>query len=88
MVSVTSSHSREHMKFALFTGVTKLQINTEYENAVRFMLYFIFKWENNGWLTVKGTPVKNQVLIRELDYYSRFLEIKWVRCVFNVSPHQ
>ena len=58
-------------------GVKKLQINTDYKNTVRFMLYFIVKWERNGWMTCRGTPVKNQVLIRELDYCSRLMDIKW-----------
>ena len=42
------------------------------------MIYFIWKWENNGWMTVKGTPVRNRVLIEELDYYSKLIDIKWV----------
>ena len=29
-------------------------------------------------MTCRGTPVKNQVLIRELDYCSRLMDIKWV----------
>ena len=47
------------------------------------MLYFILKWEQNGWMTIRGTPVKNQVLIRELDYFSRLMDVKWVSMV----PH-
>ncbi len=42
------------------------------------MIYFIFKWEGNDWMTVRGTSVKNQVLIRELDFFSRLLDVKWV----------
>ena len=56
----------------------KLQINTDYINTVRFMMYFILKWEQNGWMTVRGTPVKNQVLIRELDFFSHLVDVKWV----------
>lgn len=44
------------------------------------MLYFIWKWENNGWMTIHGTPVRNRVLIEELDYYSKLLDVKWVQC--------
>ena len=61
------------------SGVTHLQINTDYINVVRFMMYFILKWEQNGWMTIRGTPVKNQVLIRELDYFSRLMDVKWVK---------
>ena len=64
----------------------KLQINTDYINVVRFMMYFILKWEQNGWMTVRDTAVKNQVLIRELDYFSRLMDVKWVKSctVFKV----
>lgn len=65
--------------FTTYPGVTQLQINTDYINLIHFMMYFIFKWEHNGWMTIKGTPVKNQTLIRELDYFSGLLQIKWVR---------
>ena len=68
------------------SGVKKLQINTDYENIIKFVTYFIFKWENNGWMTVKGTSVKNQALVRELDYWINFLEIKWVdNCIDSTS---
>ena len=30
-------------------------------------------------MTVKGTSVKNQALVRELDYWINYLDIKWVR---------
>ena len=43
------------------------------------MMYFILKWEQNGWMTVRDTAVKNQVLIRELDYFSRLMDVKWVK---------
>jgi hypothetical protein len=62
----------------LAAGVKKLQINTNYINMVRFMMYFILKWEQNGWMTIRETPVKNQVVIRELDYFSRLIDVKWV----------
>lgn len=65
-------------------GITKLQINTDYINVIRFMIYFILKWEGNGWMTVRGTPVKNQVLIQELDYFSRLLDVKWVKNIISL----
>lgn len=52
------------------------------------MIYFILKWEQNDWMTLRGHHVKNKVLILELDYFSRLLDIKWVRipayqkCIF------
>ena len=42
------------------------------------MIYFILKWEQNDWMTLRGHHVKNKVLILELDYFSRLLDIKWV----------
>ncbi|XP_059352407.1 uncharacterized protein LOC130703628 [Daphnia carinata] len=67
----------EAIRVAGSHGITKLQINTDYENIIRFMLYFILKWEQNDWMTLRGHHVKNRVLIRELDYFSRLLDIKW-----------
>ncbi|KAK4014354.1 hypothetical protein OUZ56_026879 [Daphnia magna] len=67
----------EAIRVAGSHGITKLQINTDYENIIRFMLYFILKWEQNDWMTLRGHHVRNRVFIRELDYFSRLLDIKW-----------
>ena len=64
--------------FFMPSGVTRLQVNTNYINLARFMMYFILRCEQNGWMTVGGTPVKKQVLIRELYDLTRFMNVKWV----------
>lgn len=69
----------EAIRVAGSYGIKKLQINTDYENIIRFMIYFILKWEQNDWVTLRGHHVRNKVLILELDYFSRLLDIKWVR---------
>ncbi|XP_046656576.1 uncharacterized protein LOC124349777 [Daphnia pulicaria] len=67
----------EAIRVAGAHGIKKLQINTDYENIIRFMIYFILKWEQNDWMTLRGHHVKNKVVILELDYFSRLLDIKW-----------
>lgn len=64
--------------FLTLVGVEKVQINTDSQNAIRFLTYFIGKWEANGWRNIKGLPVRNQNLIRQLDDYSRLVAIKLV----------
>jgi hypothetical protein len=64
--------------FVIFPGVDKVQINTDSKNSVRFVTYFISKWEANGWRNIKGLPVRNQNLIRQLYHYTQLVTIKWV----------
>lgn len=37
------------------------------------------KWERNGWKTVKGTPVENQDLWRELLRLNRLHLVDWIK---------
>lgn len=64
--------------FCFYLGVEKVQINTDSQNAVRFLTHFIRKWEANGWRNRKGLPVRNQNLIRLLDHYTHLVTVKWV----------
>lgn len=65
--------------FFYLSGVDKVQVNTDSKNSVRFVTYFISKWEANGWRNIKGFPVRNQNLIRQLHHYSQLVTIKWVK---------
>ncbi|XP_032795668.2 uncharacterized protein LOC116932058 [Daphnia magna] len=67
----------EAIKIVCSCGVDKVQVNTDSKNSVRFVTYFISKWEANGWRNIKGFPVRNQNLIRQLHHYSQLVTIKW-----------
>ncbi|XP_057381052.1 uncharacterized protein LOC130703633 [Daphnia carinata] len=67
----------EAIKIVCSCGVDKVQVNTDSKNSVRFVTYFISKWEANGWRNIKGFPVRNQNLIRQLYHYSQLVTIKW-----------
>ncbi|XP_046454413.1 ribonuclease H-like isoform X2 [Daphnia pulex] len=67
----------EAIKIVCSCGVDKVQINTDSKNSVRFVTYFISKWEANGWRNIKGLPVRNQNLIRQLYHYTQLVTIKW-----------
>lgn len=72
-----------------YLGVEKVQINTDSKNAVRFVTYFISKWEANGWRNIRGHPVRNQDLIQQLYEYTHLVTIKWVYLIYCVLtfPH-
>lgn len=58
-----------------------IAINTDSDFLLKCIFDYRYRWETNGWRTVKGTPVKHQKLIREIlrmvdRNYVRFYKCK------------
>ena len=63
----------------IFTGISKLQINTDSQFLIKCITQWLPKWQKNGWKISDGGDVKNKVQLIDLHQVMKAnIEIKWV----------
>ncbi|XP_061722350.1 ribonuclease H1-like [Cydia pomonella] len=67
----------EAMRTARENGLTKLAINTDSKFLMDSATKWIPGWQDNGWRTASGEPVKNQADFKEMVRAQENLDVKW-----------
>jgi ribonuclease HI len=76
----------ECIRMAKGNGVRKLQINTDSEFLINAVTKWMERWKNNGWTTVDGDQVRNQLNFMRLNsMMDTSMDIKW-NLVVDFSP--